>query len=81
MSAPVQRVGRALRSFGGFWYDFIIGDDWVGAAGVLILLGAAYGLLQLGLWAFWTGPVVIVATMIILVWRAERREQRREHRR
>ena len=24
-------MSRWLRSFGAFWYDFVIGDDWRGA--------------------------------------------------
>lgn len=28
----------ALRAFGRFWYDFIIGDDWKIAAAVVIVL-------------------------------------------
>lgn len=27
-----------LRSFGRFWYDFVIGDDWKIAAGVVVAL-------------------------------------------
>jgi hypothetical protein len=36
---------RALKAFGQFWYDFIIGDDWKIAAAVvtaLLLAGAAW---------------------------------------
>jgi hypothetical protein len=40
---------RALRAFGRFWYDFIIGDDWKVAAGVLVALGLTLLLLTLGL--------------------------------
>ena len=29
---------RALKSFGAFWYDFVIGDDWQVAAIVLVAL-------------------------------------------
>jgi hypothetical protein len=29
---------RYLRGFFGFWYDFLIGDDWGIAAGVVIVL-------------------------------------------
>ena len=29
-------MSRWLRSFGGFWYDFVIGDDWRGAAVVAV---------------------------------------------
>ena len=27
-----------LRQFGAFWYDFIVGDDWTIAVGVVIVL-------------------------------------------
>ena len=33
-------VSRWLRSFGVFWYDFIVGDDWRGAAAVALALAA-----------------------------------------
>ena len=29
---------RLLRGFGRFWYDFIVGDDWRIAAGVVLVL-------------------------------------------
>ena len=30
---------RALRRFGRFWYDFLVGDDWVAAVAVVVALG------------------------------------------
>jgi hypothetical protein len=33
-----------IKRFLAFWYDFIVGDDWVVAAGVVLLL-AAVGIL------------------------------------
>ena len=30
---------RVLKSFGAFWYDFVIGDDWHVAAIVVTALG------------------------------------------
>lgn len=33
---PASTVGSRLRSFGAFWYDFIIGDDWQIAAGITL---------------------------------------------
>ena len=36
---------KALKAFGQFWYDFIIGDDWKIAAGVVLALAAAGGLM------------------------------------
>ncbi len=31
---------KYLKSFGAFWYDFIVGDDWHVAALVVVGLGA-----------------------------------------
>jgi len=33
-------VKRFVVGFGRFWWDFIIGDDWRIAAGVVLVLGA-----------------------------------------
>ena len=30
---------RFLRGFGRFWFDFIVGDDWRIALGVVLVLG------------------------------------------
>ena len=34
---------RGLRSFGAFWWDFIVGDDWRIAAGVVVGTGGDQG--------------------------------------
>jgi hypothetical protein len=39
---PTPTFATRLRSFGAFWYDFIIGDDWQIAAGVALGLGLTY---------------------------------------
>ena len=31
---------KHLAAFGRFWWDFIIGDDWLAAAGVAVALAA-----------------------------------------
>ena len=33
---------RRIRAFGAFWYDFIVGDDWLVALGVLLALAITY---------------------------------------
>ena len=50
---------RYARAFGRFWWDFIVGDDWVVAAAVglgLVLTGVLTGL---GVDAWWLLPVVV----------------------
>lgn len=37
---------KLLKSFGQFWYDFLIGDDWKIAAAVIVAIGALVGLLR-----------------------------------
>ncbi len=40
---------RFLVSFGRFWYDFVIGDDWKIAVSVVLALGVTLGALAAGL--------------------------------
>lgn len=69
----MRRIWDLIRGFARFWYDFIIGDDWMAAAGVLVMIGGAYGLLKIGIPAFWFGPIAILATASITIRRALRR--------
>jgi hypothetical protein len=50
-------------AFGRFWWDFVVGDDWVAAAGVIVGLALAAVLA-----AWWVLPiaVAIVLTMSVL---------------
>ncbi|WP_042406214.1 hypothetical protein [Streptacidiphilus carbonis] len=49
-----------LRNFAMFWYDFIVGDDWRVALGVVLALAATYGLVKSGVDAWWLPPVAVV---------------------
>lgn len=62
-----------VRAFGAFWYDFVIGDDWRGAAGVVVGLAVTYGLVQASVPAWWVLPVTVI---LVLPWsiRRARRE-------
>ena len=42
---------RFLKSFGHFWYDFIIGDDWKIAAAVVTALAIVAVLLATGVFS------------------------------
>jgi hypothetical protein len=37
-----------VRGFLRFWYDFVVGDDWRIAAGVVLVLGAGAALVATG---------------------------------
>ena len=55
---------RWLRSFGAFWYDFIVGDDWRGAVAVALALVATALLVHVaGVNAWWLMPICVLAAL------------------
>ena len=62
-------IGR-LRRFAAFWYDFVIGDDWQVAAGVVIAFAATYGLHRAAVPAWWVVPVAVLLLLPYSLWRA-----------
>ncbi|MDQ2724516.1 MAG: hypothetical protein M3Y36_03365 [Actinomycetota bacterium] len=62
-----------LRSFGAFWYDFVIGDDWRVAAGVVVALATTYGLSRTSVPAWWIVPVAVLVLLPFSLWRVVRR--------
>ena len=55
---------RWLRSFGAFWYDFVIGDDWRGAGAVVLALALTAVLVHVaGLNAWWLLPLAAIAAL------------------
>lgn len=65
-------AGR-LRAFGAFAYDFVIGDDWWVAAGVVAGLAVTYALSHAGISAWWLIPALLVLLLPLTLWRAVRR--------
>jgi hypothetical protein len=62
---------NALRRFGLFWYDFVVGDDWLLGVGAVAGLVVAALLAHAGSPAAWVVlPVVVIATMVGSVRRA-----------
>ena len=66
---------RWLRSIGGFWYDFVIGDDWRGAAAVLAALAVTAALVHgAHVNAWWLTPLGVLA---VLGWSLRRARSER----
>jgi hypothetical protein len=61
-----------LRRFFAFWFDFIVGDDWVLAAGVVIGLAVCAAAARSGLSsiAWLVLPIAIVLTLAVSLRRA-----------
>jgi hypothetical protein len=56
---------RRIKAFGRFWWDFVIGDDWRAAAGVVIAIGATAALVAGGVDAWWLMPVAVALVLFV----------------
>jgi hypothetical protein len=54
---------RYLASFGRFWWNFIVGDDWRVAAGVAVALGVVALLDDRGVDAWWLLPAAVAIVL------------------
>jgi hypothetical protein len=61
-----------ITQFVAFWYDFIVGDDWVVAVGVVAALALAAVLARSGIQAWWVMLIAVALLLIISLWRATR---------
>jgi hypothetical protein len=69
----IRTTLRWLRAFGAFWWDFVVGDDWLLAVGVVLGLGAVAGLAHAGVPAWWAAPVFALAVLAGSLVRARAR--------
>ena len=60
---------RYVASFGRFWWDFIVGDDWRIAAGLIVALGISALLVNQSIAAWWLLPVSVVALLAASLFR------------
>lgn len=63
---------RALRAFARFWYEFVVGDDWRVAVGVVGALGITYGVSRTSVSAWWVLPVAVLGLLALSLRRAVR---------
>ena len=61
-----------VKAFLLFWWDFVVGDDWVIAAGVVVALFGTEQLVRSGTNAWWFLPVAVVLLLAISLWRLAR---------
>ncbi|MBV9006614.1 MAG: hypothetical protein JOZ98_10615 [Solirubrobacterales bacterium] len=53
-------------------WDFIVGDDWVTALGVVAALGVTAVVAATGAAAWWVMPVAVIALLLLSLRRAAR---------
>jgi hypothetical protein len=61
-----------LAGFGRFWWDFIVGDDWLVAALVVIAIAATAALAAMGVTAWWLLPLAVPFVLWLSLRRAIR---------
>ena len=60
---------KAIRSFGLFWWNFVVGDDPRVAAGLAAALGLTWLLAGAGIAAWWVLPLAVAVILAESVWR------------
>jgi uncharacterized membrane protein len=68
-----------LRSFGLFWFDFVVGDDWQVAVGVVVALAITYGVSRTSVPAWWILPTAVLLLLPVSLWRVARANPRSSH--
>ena len=63
---------KALRRFGTFWWDFVVGDDWRIAAGVVVALALTAAIAATGTPAWWLLPLAVPLLLYVSLHRAGR---------
>ncbi len=66
----MTRVAGGLRSFALFWWDFVVGDDWRIAAGVVLALAGTAAVANTNVPAWWLLPVAVAALLALSLRRA-----------
>ena len=61
-----------LKAFASFWYDFLIGDDWWVAVGVVLALAVTAAVSRTPVRCWWIVPAAVVLLLPGTVWRATR---------
>ncbi|HLX46717.1 MAG TPA: hypothetical protein VKS82_00110 [Streptosporangiaceae bacterium] len=66
-------MGKRLRDFLAFLYDFVVGDDWRIAVSVVAGLALTYAVSKTSVPAWWLLPVLLVVMLPVSLWLAARR--------
>ena len=61
-----------MKRFGKFWWDFIVGDDWRVAVGVLLAFAVTALLATTSVPAWWVLPLAVAVVLWLSLLRAAR---------
>jgi hypothetical protein len=63
---------KYVRSFGGFWWNFVVGDDWRVAAELAVAFALTWVLEHEGISAWWVLPPAVALILADSVRREAR---------
>ncbi|HEY2777303.1 MAG TPA: hypothetical protein VGI77_05325 [Gaiellaceae bacterium] len=61
---------RRLKAFGFFWWDFVVGDDWIAAVCVVAAIAATAAIASTNVPSWWLMPVAVSGTLYLTLRRA-----------
>ena len=61
-----------LAAFGRFWWDFVVGDDWLVAAGLVLALGLTGLVAHDNVSAWWLMPLAVIGLLVLSLRRGVR---------
>jgi hypothetical protein len=61
-----------MRRFAAFWWNFLVGDDWQVAAGIVLAFGLTALLASTSVPAWWLLPVAVATVLWLSLNRAAR---------
>ena len=61
-----------LRSFGLFWWNFVVGDDWRVAAGIAVALAVTWVAVHRSVDVWWLLPLAVALLLAASLRRATR---------
>lgn len=62
-----------LAAFGRFWWNFVVGDDWLVAAGLVVALAATALVAHDDVSAWWLLPIAVIALLVLSLRRGVKR--------
>ena len=61
-----------ILAFGRFWWDFVVGDDWIAAAGIIAAIGVTAAVARSSISAWWVMPLAATLVLYVSIRRAIR---------
>ena len=65
-----------IKAFAGFWYDFVVGDDWRVAVAVVAALAITSVIATTAVPAWWVLPATVAILLPLSLWRVARTRPR-----